>query len=453
MRAASRFVTILPLALVSILAGCDVPPPAAPPKPRSDSSIEVEPKKPSLTLHEAAKQGDLETIRSLLARGADPTEMDDDGATAVHAAAFAGHVQVLEALLDGGGRLHTRDKFGFTPLHAAARDGRLEAVQFLAGRGADLEALDENGLTPAEIAALMGHHQVADWLSERLRPTAASPPAAPPEPLPPQAAPPEMQTLLTGETFRVWTSASGERVNAEFIQMVLDWVVLRRNDGQTVQISIRNLVPEDQALARALAGQAPPILRRGEHIAAGSPDRTASIADEIRGQPGWTVLEGCRLLRRGGNDGDSFHVLHEGKEFIFRLYYVDCPETKETYAERIREQAEYFDVDPADVLRLGREASRFTERLLTSGPFTVVTRWEDAKGNSRLPRYYGFVITQNGDLDELLVAEGLARPHGMWVEGAWDSRKQQTLKRLEKEARRARLGAWGLMPEARAMLR
>jgi len=38
-------------------------------------------------------------------------------------------------------------------------------------------------------------------------------------------------------------------------------------------------------------------------------------------------LDNCRLIADAYNDGDSFHVKADGKEWIFRLYFVDAPET------------------------------------------------------------------------------------------------------------------------------
>jgi len=40
----------------------------------------------------------------------------------------------------------------------------------------------------------------------------------------------------------------------------------------------------------------------------------------------WQELTGCKFAEQDFNDGDSFHVKHKGKEYIFRLYFVDTPE-------------------------------------------------------------------------------------------------------------------------------
>ena len=37
----------------------------------------------------------------------------------------------------------------------------------------------------------------------------------------------------------------------------------------------------------------------------------------------WQTIRNCRLIENESNDGDSFHVKADGKEHIFRLYFVD----------------------------------------------------------------------------------------------------------------------------------
>ena len=55
----------------------------------------------------------------------------------------------------------------------------------------------------------------------------------------------------------------------------------------------------------------------------------------------WLTLTNCRYLPNAANDGDSFHVRAEGREYIFRLYFVDTPETDDGIPERVKEQAKY----------------------------------------------------------------------------------------------------------------
>jgi len=199
-------------------------------------------------------------------------------------------------------------------------------------------------------------------------------------------------------------------------------------------------------LARKLSGIDPHALAgaRGARSSQ-KPARSfssSSLASKIGNGSGWTKLEGCRLLKNSSNDGDSFHVKHEGKEYIFRLYYVDAAETDNGFPDRVNDQAKYFKLSTDATMKLGREASKFTTSLLASSPFTVYTRWVDARGNSQLKRHFALIETPLGDLDELLTREGLVRQYGLTISGGLGQKKGKLLSKIEKEARRDNDGGW-----------
>ena len=83
---------------------------------------------------------------------------------------------------------------------------------------------------------------------------------------------------------------------------------------------------------------------------------TTGWAQEAPPAQPFTELKGCTLLTNQSNDGDSFHVrTPDGKEHIFRLYFVDTPEAENSFPDRVAEQAQYFGIgsDPTpEVLRL-----------------------------------------------------------------------------------------------------
>jgi competence ComEA-like helix-hairpin-helix protein len=156
----------------------------------------------------------------------------------------------------------------------------------------------------------------------------------------------------------------------------------------------------------------------------------------------WVTLKDCRLIRT--TDADSFHVMAQGKEYVFRLYFVDAPETDTAFPDRVQEQAKYFGITPEQTLQLGAHAAQFTKEKL-SRPFVVRTCMQDARGQTK--RFYAFVESPEGDLAELLVANGLARVYGSEAapvgltspELEWEK-----LKRLEQDARQQKVGAWGV---------
>jgi DNA uptake protein ComE-like DNA-binding protein len=159
----------------------------------------------------------------------------------------------------------------------------------------------------------------------------------------------------------------------------------------------------------------------------------------------WIVLKDCRLISNPANDGDSFHVSAGEKEYLFRLYLVDAPETDEMTPRRLIEQAKYFSITVPQAIEVGRAAKDFTQKKL-SQPFTVFTHMSDAMGQSRLERFYAFVETKEGDLGEQLVRNGLARSYGFKTAppGLTSSRIEvEKLQQFEDEAKRDKIGAWG----------
>ncbi len=169
----------------------------------------------------------------------------------------------------------------------------------------------------------------------------------------------------------------------------------------------------------------------------------ATIAVAAEKGKDFEVLRGCRYIEQFANDGDSFHVRWKGKEYIFRLYYVDSPETSLFLPERVDEQAAYFGITREQAMEIGKKAAEFTRKQLKRD-FEARTRWEDAKGASKLTREYAMITTAEGkDLAELLVENGLARIHGFKVEPP-SAEAFKRLERLENEARHAKRGAWAL---------
>lgn len=153
----------------------------------------------------------------------------------------------------------------------------------------------------------------------------------------------------------------------------------------------------------------------------------------------------CRYLPNAANDGDSFHVRAGGREYIFRLYFVDTPETDNRIPERVEEQAKYFHLTVPQTLQVGLEAERFTRKKLAR-PFTVRTCKQDARGRSRRHRYFAFVQTGNADLGEMLVANGLARVYGAasrTPQMNTPATEWHKLEQLERAAKQKRLGGWG----------
>jgi competence ComEA-like helix-hairpin-helix protein len=171
-----------------------------------------------------------------------------------------------------------------------------------------------------------------------------------------------------------------------------------------------------------------------------------SSIDVGAGTGDWITLENCRLVPNAANDGDSFHVSVNGKEYIFRLYLVDAPETDAVNPARLIEQAKHFGMTVPQVIEVGETAKAFAREKLAD-PFTVITHMANAMGRSNIERFYAFVQTKDGDLGEQLIANGLARIHGTRATppGAGSpAAERQRLEQLEDDAKRRKVGAWSM---------
>lgn len=112
-------------------------------------------------LHHAARRGEVEVVRLLVAAGARVDARNRYACTPLHVAARANGAEVVQALLDGGAAVATADIFGATALHVAAEAGRGESVSRLLERGALREARDIDGNTPLHCAARAGRGDAA----------------------------------------------------------------------------------------------------------------------------------------------------------------------------------------------------------------------------------------------------------------------------------------------------
>jgi ankyrin repeat protein len=123
-------------------------------------------------LMRAAFAGDLELVKVLLAKGADPAIVSKDNETVIEAAAALGFIQgyqkgkpaaerleVIKLLVGLGADVNAADDYGITPLMAAANMGEVSIIQYLVDRGADLGAYDlgkkNDGAFGASVEPLM----------------------------------------------------------------------------------------------------------------------------------------------------------------------------------------------------------------------------------------------------------------------------------------------------------
>jgi len=121
-------------------------------------------------LHLAAGASRKDVVELLLASGAVVNARDEDGRTPLHHAAANGHKNVAELLLPNKAKVNiisvvpahwSKD----TPLHAAARGGHKDVVELLlAKKKAWVREKNNKGDTPLHAATSGGHKEVAELL-------------------------------------------------------------------------------------------------------------------------------------------------------------------------------------------------------------------------------------------------------------------------------------------------
>lgn len=97
----------------------------------------------------AVQKGETASVKSLIAKGANPNYIFPDGNTPLHAAVRRGCLETVKALVAAKADLNAKNKKGETPLMVAANFGDLELVKYLISSGADVRATDVYGRNAA----------------------------------------------------------------------------------------------------------------------------------------------------------------------------------------------------------------------------------------------------------------------------------------------------------------
>ena len=110
----------------------------------------------SVSLIEAVKQGNRDTVRSLVTRRVDVNVRELDGTTALHWAVRANDRDTVALLLGAGAVATVANRYGMTPLWLAANNGNAAMIEALLKAGADANAALPSGETALMVAARSG---------------------------------------------------------------------------------------------------------------------------------------------------------------------------------------------------------------------------------------------------------------------------------------------------------
>ena len=126
-----------------VLVGCGESQQSTPPaeaKPVEPVAEAAQPKPPTakapdISIHFAARKGNIEAIKQHLAAGADVNAKNWLGSTPMHKAAANGHKEIAELLIAEGANVNAKGTGGRTPLNTAIIFGRKEIEDLLRKHG------------------------------------------------------------------------------------------------------------------------------------------------------------------------------------------------------------------------------------------------------------------------------------------------------------------------------
>ena len=119
---------------------------------------------PSQSLHDAARDGDIDQVQLLISQGADVNEKNRMGWTPLHTAIRNRRQALIEPLIAKGADVNAKDNSGQTPLHVAVYIGQKDAVELLIAKGADVNIMGGRGDNALSLAKKRGNTEIIDLL-------------------------------------------------------------------------------------------------------------------------------------------------------------------------------------------------------------------------------------------------------------------------------------------------
>ncbi|XP_067129565.1 uncharacterized protein [Centruroides vittatus] len=112
----------------------------------------------NLSIHDAARNGDLDIVKLLSKANRKFIEtVDERGWTPTHLAAANNHVEIVKFLAREGAHVSALDPSGYTALHTAAMQGHKDCIEVLLEAEANVDCVTSDGFTPLHLSALNNH--------------------------------------------------------------------------------------------------------------------------------------------------------------------------------------------------------------------------------------------------------------------------------------------------------
>jgi len=120
-----------------------------------------------VTLVQAVKTGNVQTVRAMVKAKADANSAEPDGTTALHWAVQNDNVEMVDLLIRSGAKVAAANRYGVTPLAVACTAGNAAIVERLLAAGADPNGTLGDGETPLMTAARTGSAETIKALIAR----------------------------------------------------------------------------------------------------------------------------------------------------------------------------------------------------------------------------------------------------------------------------------------------
>jgi ankyrin repeat protein len=104
-------------------------------------------------LHIATNQGDIDTVKALIANGANINAVTNFWHTPLHYAVNRSGFEIVKILLENGAKVNALSNFDYAPLHYAANHGRIKIAELLIEKGAAINIQNMFGHTPLHCTA------------------------------------------------------------------------------------------------------------------------------------------------------------------------------------------------------------------------------------------------------------------------------------------------------------
>ncbi len=118
-------------------------------------------------LHWACMRAHWDLVKYLIEKGANLNMIGGDGGSPLNWAVHHDNVEIIKLMDEKGANLNTRNKWGMTELHTAIWRGCIHVVEYLLDHGSDPTIKTNEGWTAMHYAFRSGHDNIIEMLKKR----------------------------------------------------------------------------------------------------------------------------------------------------------------------------------------------------------------------------------------------------------------------------------------------